>query len=377
MVEERFSEGSEDQKWRDAAKEMLPRLESLREWREWHAGTQHRAFVVEVAGMPKAGKSSAISNLRHYFRYGPTLLTIPAEGYEVDTPAEGVSLRTPGYLKDGILVDFNTWAGAYAIQELLQARHDTHHDIVLLDRGPWDASCWLEYCQNSEKVKASGDAEEVGRIVNFFRQDGWTSQADLHVVLVVEPAEAKSRERHERLIDATSAPTFREDLMRGLWDIYRERFYGGGSITGLRSAKARACPHVGEHGAVFIDTTKKTRKEIAVEIIGAIFRVLELKNGKKVGDYADTLLAELQGLRIGNKQEQLVRERLVSPSFLRLVPPRRRGEVPAIFRGVSSSLLASSPQLPKGARVVGNRLTATEVLPAVEDAVRKAMVQPQ
>jgi len=374
MDEVNFKEDPDDQKWREVAKEMLPRLVLLREWREWHAEPQRHAFVVEVAGMPKAGKSSAISNLRHYFRYGPTLLDPPAEGYEVDTPAEGVSLRTPGYLKDGILVDFNTWAGAYAIQELLQARHNTHHDLVLLDRGPWDASCWLEYCQNTQKVRAKGDPEEVARIVNFFRQDGWTTQADLHVVLVVDPDEAKKRERQERLIEATSAPTFRDDLMHDLKDIYQRQFFSIGSTVGLQQAKSKACEHVGEHGAKFIDTTEKKPKEIAVEIIGAIFKVLELKNGKRAGDWADSLVAELLDLNIGKAQEQAVKNHLASPTFLSLVPPRRRNEIPAIIREVKSTLVNASPQLPKGTRRVAARSTAEgNIISMIEDAVKKAM----
>jgi hypothetical protein len=374
MAQEQVVDGPDDQKWREGARQMLPKLPLLREWRDWHAEPQHPAFVVEVAGMPKAGKSSAISSVRHYFRYGPTLLAPPAEGYEVDTPAEEVSLRTPGYLKDGILVDFNTWAGAYAIQELLQARHDTHHDLVLLDRGPWDAGCWLEYCQNSDKVKAEGDPEEVGRIVKFFRQDGWTTQADLHVVLVVDPAEAKRRERQERLIEATSAPTFRDDLMKGLWTIYHKQFYGGGQIMGLRQAKANACKHVGEVGAILIDTTNQEPKEIAVTIIGGIFRVLELKNGKKVEEFAGKCVAELKELLLGDKQEELLRARFASSEFLSLAPSRRRNEIPAIIQKVKAKLLNDGPQLPKGARRVAARLTAEgNVGSMIEDAVKKAM----
>src|SRR5579859_4712248 len=110
---------------------LLGQLPLLKQWQEVRKQTgeqSRKAFVIEFAGMPKAGKSTAIENLRHFYTHGPKLLLahdgqrkdLPPLGYRVHTPAEGVSLRTPNYLKRSPF-DFNTWAGAYAVQELLQA----------------------------------------------------------------------------------------------------------------------------------------------------------------------------------------------------------------------------------------------------------------
>src|SRR5207247_2284326 len=131
----------------------LGRLPLLRAWRtltQKAAAFPDRSFVVEFAGMPKAGKSTSIEGVRQFFSHGhKTERWKNSEEwidlrYRVHTPAEGVSLRTPARLKVDP-IDFNTWAGAYALQELLQAAHDGYNDLVVLDRGPWDASCWLEY----------------------------------------------------------------------------------------------------------------------------------------------------------------------------------------------------------------------------------------
>jgi hypothetical protein len=55
-----------------------------------------------------------------------------------------------GRSKEDNLVDLNVWAGAYSLQ-LLEATHDNYHDRVILDRGPWDASCWLHYLAESDR----------------------------------------------------------------------------------------------------------------------------------------------------------------------------------------------------------------------------------
>lgn len=236
--------------------------------------------------MPKAGKSSAIENVRHFFTHGPKLA--PPElwqdnfgrlGYRVHTPAEGVSLRTPNYLKNS-LTDFNTWAGAYAVQELLQAAHDDHHDLVVLDRGPWDAGCWLEHWASI--LSRSGSDDDIGRVKDFFQLRYWMTRSDLHVVLTVDPEEAVSREQQHRLIRHGGASS-NLDLMARMKCIYSERF------RELQDAKTASCPHVGHRAALLIDTTKKTKDEVARLIIQAAFDVLEAKLAYHQDEFAFTV----------------------------------------------------------------------------------------
>jgi hypothetical protein len=261
---------------RERATANLPRLDSLQQWiqsRKASGEDERRAFIVEFAGMPKAGKSSAIKTIRQYFSSGSKIRVKEVPGkvtraYRLHTPAEGVSLRTPGLLKQNLL-DFNSWAGAYALQELLQAGHDNYHDLVLLDRGPWDAGCWLEYVKKSQLPK-SIDKKEADKIIGFFQSPHWMTRADLHVVLVLDPVEAAKRESSERLI-AHHGPVSDTSLMSAMRDIYEKKF------PELQSVKAANCPHVKNAGAVLIDTTSLSDLEVASQIIEHAFSVLELK----------------------------------------------------------------------------------------------------
>ena len=94
----------------------------------------HPPVVVEFAGSPKAGKSTTIDILDHFFR---------RVGFKVWAPSEGASKRTPYHLKRD-LVAFNTWTLNYAVSELLVAYYNVdHHNLIILDRGPYDSLAWL------------------------------------------------------------------------------------------------------------------------------------------------------------------------------------------------------------------------------------------
>lgn len=279
MIEEKVP----DENNRNEAKEILAKLRLVREWSDIRKASdqrEHRAFIVEFAGMPKAGKTSVIETIRHYFSHGPKIRVadLPTDkwalrkkGYKVYTPAEGVSLRTPSHLKDDTLLDFNIWAGAHAIQQLLEARHDNYHDIVILDRGPWDAGCWLEYVKNY-RLKNTENVEGVEKIVEFFQLSHWMTQSDLHVVLIVETGEAKRREVEQRLIEHGGAASDSE-LMNSMREIYKNRF------NELQQLKAKQCAHVGDKSAIIINTSPValTPKRIALDIIKAMFIILERK----------------------------------------------------------------------------------------------------
>ena len=257
---------------REDAKNLLFRFKLLREWAQLkeRQGGVARAFIVELAGMPKAGKSGAIENIRHFFTHGNKALLkiIPEsknrEDCRIDTPAEGVSLRTPGLLKDDKLIDFNTWAGSYAVQELLQARHDNYHQIVILDRGPWDAGCWIEYWQKNDSANSS----RIGFLKNFFHNKYWMEKSDIHVVLTVDPDEGKSREEKHRLIDHGGVAS-KTTIMTDLKTIYDKGY------NELQSAKDDLFRETVGLNTLYIDTTKLDQADVSLMIIKRIFDFLE------------------------------------------------------------------------------------------------------
>lgn len=289
---------------------LLDRLPLLRTWRVLReADTEYprRSFIVEFAGMPKAGKSSAIESVRQFFSHGHATSRWKDAGewinlrYQVHTPAEGVSLRTPAMLRDNSR-DFNTWAGAYGLQELIRAGHDGYNDLVVLDRGPWDAGCWLKYWGGATATKReaeSGEASEAATTepeftalidaerrtnrdldasITFFHDEQWMTRADLHVVLLVDPDEAAKREKKHRLIDVGGFSA-NPNKMRSLRWVYERAF------DDLQSVKNRKCEGVADRSTLLIDTTAFTPTQAGAGIINSILEVLD----SKVQDRAQSL----------------------------------------------------------------------------------------
>src|SRR5262249_49384682 len=106
----------------------------------------------EFSGSPKAGKSSIIGLVGLFFR---------RMGFRVSSPPEGASIETPPDLKDD-LVSFNVWCGCYAIQNILARSHESDAaDLLLLDRGLFDLTVWLEFLQVHERVIAKQVAAAI------------------------------------------------------------------------------------------------------------------------------------------------------------------------------------------------------------------------
>jgi hypothetical protein len=343
---------------RKRAKENLPRLDRLYEWiKNRRAGEDdaRRAFIIEFAGMPKAGKSGCIKTIRQYFSSGSKIRVKEAPGvlkrpYRIYTPAEGVSLRTPGLLKQNPL-DYNSWAGAYALQELLQARHDNYHDIVILDRGPWDAGCWLEHVKTIP-LDHPITSQEADKIVGFFQLPHWMICADLHVVLVVDPTKAAEREHDERLI-THHGPASDKVLMAAIKKIYERKF------PSLQDTKTKHCPHVGSASALLIDTTDKAPLEVAAEVIDGALKVIDLKIDARATITEDEVWAAIASFvtRTARRdQVSAVRE------FLPRYVEKARQYGPAVHARLRANLTELHFPMTDGVDLFSNRYEASYII---------------
>lgn len=136
-----------------------------------------RAFVLEVTGTPKAGKTSTLGLMHGFFRRA---------GYKVHTLKERAS-TCPIPMKGHFF--FNAWTTCTMLAEVL-ATHDTDVDIIILDRGFFDALIWLNLQQKRGQITDI----EASTFKEFVLLDRWRSLVDLTVVMTVTPEVAMSRE---------------------------------------------------------------------------------------------------------------------------------------------------------------------------------------
>ena len=141
-----------------------------------------RAFVIEFAGTPKSGKSTSVEAIRHFFS---------RQDYRVHVLVERASV-CPIPMKGHLF--FNTWCATTMLAELI-ANFDTETDVIIVDRGIFDALVWLTMQRQRHEVTA----DEAQVIESFLLLDRWRSLTDLAVVMNVPPEEAMARENSQRV----------------------------------------------------------------------------------------------------------------------------------------------------------------------------------
>lgn len=143
-----------------------------------------RPYFVELAGTPKAGKTTALHVLERFFK---------SCGYRVHTMRERAA-DCPIAMKGHFF--FNTWTTTTMLASMIESL-ESEADVVLLDRGVFDALVWLEMQRREHQV--TEDEREVFR--KFVMLERWRSLTDLTVVLTVDPATAVVRENQDLLVE--------------------------------------------------------------------------------------------------------------------------------------------------------------------------------
>lgn len=169
-----------------------------------------RAFVIEFAGTPKSGKSTTVEAIRHFFA---------RSGFRVHVLIERASI-CPIPMKGHLF--FNTWCASTMLSELLE-EVDTDTDIIIVDRGIFDALVWL----TMQKDRGELTSDEFHIIEAFFLMDRWRGLIDLAVVMNVDPEEAIRRENSQR-ISARIGSIMNEEVLGRLSESVRKaaRTYG-------------------------------------------------------------------------------------------------------------------------------------------------------
>ncbi len=147
-----------------------------------------RPYIVELAGTPKAGKSTALDVLRRFLKQCGFSVQVMRER------AEDCPIAMKGHFF------FNTWTTTTMIASMIE-NLDTDADILLLDRGVFDSIVWLEDQRRAHQV--SEEENEIFR--RFALLERWRSRTDLTCVLTVSPERAMERENDSRLVPRTGS----------------------------------------------------------------------------------------------------------------------------------------------------------------------------
>lgn len=137
-------------------------------------------FIVEFFGNPDSGKSSAIksayTNLRRH-------------GFHIKKPLEGAEEISDDIPRSS--PEFNVATGVYVVNLLMHLHHLHKHDVVIFDRGIFDA--YGQMARWNKKGKLSD--EETRMYQNFFTSQFFAPRMTLGIAMVCDPDVAMARDR--------------------------------------------------------------------------------------------------------------------------------------------------------------------------------------
>lgn len=177
---------------------ILPALVRLRE-------NRRRGFVIELAGMPNAGKSELMGNLRHLFYVAAASVYAKVEG-AFNLPI------LPDERQD--LVAYNLRTLNYAQTQLL--RHDLRlFDVLLFERSLFDAYCWFTLLNHQRKL----DDATYGVIKEFLLLEKYRERLDLVIDFIGDPQVLLDREITARYTSQRSVGT-NINMLQALYEIH-------------------------------------------------------------------------------------------------------------------------------------------------------------
>lgn len=151
-----------------------------------------RPIVIEFAGLPKAGKSSTLSNVQMFMKRC---------GFKTEVVVERASVCP---IKDKKHAHFNAWTSCTTLAQILEKTQDPPRSddaqILFLDRGIFDAICWFRVMERLRRVKP----EDRDKIEQFLRLDDWREKVTGVVLMTANPEDAMQRE--QGLLKVVGAP---------------------------------------------------------------------------------------------------------------------------------------------------------------------------
>jgi thymidylate kinase len=148
---------------------------------------QRRPIVIEFSGSPKSGKTTCINSLE---------LFLKRNGFSVSIVQERASVCPVADKKSPM---FNIWTACASITGMLGLleQMDISRDVIILDRGIFDALCWFEWLSSRKALSAY----HKSIIDEFLSLDLIVNRVDIVFAFKVSPDESIKREYANLLTD--------------------------------------------------------------------------------------------------------------------------------------------------------------------------------
>ena len=169
-----------------------------------------KPVIFEFAGVPKAGKTSTLNALQAFLKRC---------GFRVEIIVERASLCP---IRDKTHANFNIWTACATLAQILEKTHNPPRlddpDILILDRGLFDALCWLRLMERLKRIRP----KERQAIETFLRMAEWRRRISAVFVMLASPGDAMRLERALLSTERRDGSMMNEKVLAQMFNTIRE-----------------------------------------------------------------------------------------------------------------------------------------------------------
>lgn len=319
----------------DERKKIIKELQKLAEevlaLKQEHR--QKRPIVIEFSGSPKAGKTSCINSLE---------LFLKRNGFSVKIVQERASVCP---VSDKQSPMFNLWTACTSLAGLIGTLEDKKNqvDVLILDRGIFDALCWFQW------LVCNGKMEEKQKEVteNFLLMDELVKCIDIVFAFCAKPDISIEREYATLLTDKLGSIMNKKVLSEYL-DAIERTINNKGNFFHKVFRIETSDKNQDEVGKEVTKITLDTLKDLLMERIGYLEKNEKLINilssNKIISD--DEIAKELPPIKFGLRSDVEEKNDLIQPIPVAVITNKEKNKVLVIKKN-KNAVSNDSPERDK------------------------------
>ncbi len=170
-----------------------------------------KPLVIEFAGVPKAGKTSTLTQVQAFLKRC---------GFRTDVMVERASVCP---IRDKKHSNFNIWTLCTTLAQILEKTQNPPRSddpqILFLDRGLFDSICWLTMMERISRIRTE-DREVIQRFLSI---DDWRKRISAVFVMIASPSDAMKREQGVLPVVGKGGSIMNVDILQQIQNINRQR----------------------------------------------------------------------------------------------------------------------------------------------------------
>ena len=169
-----------------------------------------KPLVIEFAGVPKAGKTTTLTNVSTFLKRC---------GFRTEVVVERASVCP---IQDKKHMTFNVWTACTTLAQILEKTQtpprpgDPH--ILFLDRGLFDSLCWITMMERISLIHP--DLKDAIR--QFLMIDNWRKRISAVFVMLASPQDAMDREQGLLPVIGASGSIMNTDVLKQIGEVNKQ-----------------------------------------------------------------------------------------------------------------------------------------------------------